>query len=328
MKDSFGRTLEYLRVSVTDRCNLRCQYCIPDDYAGTCSSTRSLHDDELVYLLHRFAESGISKIRLTGGEPLVRPRILRLIESIAAIPGIQDLALSTNGVLLGPMARDLAAAGLRRVNVSLDTLRPERYREITRYGRMEDVRAGIEAAVEAGLAPVKINVVVARGMNEDEISDFIDLTQDAPLHVRLIELMPMGDTGFFSRKRWVPLEEMRRLAGDLAPLDKPDWPFGHGPARYFQRIGFRGTVGFIHALSCSFCGDCNRMRLDHDGVLWPCLDGAESVDLKTPLRSGADAAALRSLISLAADRKPECHDMLNRVNASARPSRTMCSVGG
>jgi len=328
MRDGFGRTIDYLRLSVTDRCNLRCVYCLPERAPRFAPAAGLLSDDEIVELAGAFARLGVSKIRLTGGEPLVRPGLPALVARLARIPGIDDLSLSTNGVLLAGLAVDLKAAGLSRVNVSLDTLDPERFARIARFGSLRDVLSGIEAALDDGLAPVKLNVVVARGMNDDEIGAFAALTDKKPLHVRFIELMPMGDTGFFSQARRIPLAEMTAAAGPLEPAAPEDRPAGHGPARYYRRPGAAGTVGFISALSCGFCDACNRMRLSSTGTLIPCLDGEEGVDLRGPLRAGADARTLEALILDAVRLKPEAHGMVERSSTAEAGPRFMCQIGG
>jgi cyclic pyranopterin phosphate synthase len=328
MNDGFGRRIDYLRLSVTDRCNLRCVYCLPEAAARFAPGADLLTDDEIEALARAFAAAGVTKIRLTGGEPLVRPGLPALVGRLAAIPGITDLSLSTNGVLLAGLARELKAAGLSRVNVSLDTLDAERFGRIARFGRLADVLAGVEAALGAGLAPVKLNVVAARGMNDDELGAFAALTADRPLHVRFIELMPMGDTGFFSPERRVPLAEMMAAAGALEPAAPGARPLGHGPARYYRRPGAAGTVGFISALSCGFCDACNRVRLSSTGTLIPCLDGDDGVDLRAPLRAGASPEALTDLIRDAVRAKPESHGMAARAEAAGASPRFMCSIGG
>lgn len=328
MRDGFGRTIDYLRLSVTDRCNLRCVYCLPEAAPRFVPGADLLSDDEVVALAGAFARLGVSKIRVTGGEPLVRPGLPALLRRLRALPGIEDLSLSTNGVLLAGLAGELKAAGLDRVNISLDTLDPERFKRIARFGDLTSVRDGIEAALEAGLAPVKLNVVAARGMNEDELGAFAALTQDRPIHIRFIELMPMGETGFFSPERRVPLAEMMAAAGPLEPLTRDESPRGHGPARYYRRPGAAGTVGFISALSCGFCGACNRVRLSSTGTLIPCLDGEDGADLRTPLRSGAGPAELAELIRGAVRSKPESHGMTARAAYSGANPRLMCQIGG
>lgn len=328
MNDGFGRAIDYLRLSVTDRCNLRCVYCLPEAAPRFVPGADLLSDDEIVALAGAFARLGVSKIRVTGGEPLVRPGLPGLVRRLSAIPGIKDLSLSTNGVLLAGLAGALKAAGLRRVNVSLDTLDPERFARIARFGKLADVLSGIGAALDAGLAPVKLNVVAAKGMNDDEIGAFAALTETKPLHVRFIELMPMGETGFFSPERRVALGEMMAKAGPLGPVAPEERPLGHGPARYYRRPGAVGTIGFISALSCGFCDSCNRVRLSSTGTLIPCLDGDRGADLRTPLRAGAAPGKLMALIRDAIRAKPEGHGMLARASAAEENPRFMCQIGG
>lgn len=327
MLDPFGRMIDYLRLSVTDRCNLRCRYCLPADFNRFASRSEILDDDETVRIVEAFAALGFKAVRVTGGEPLVRPGIESLIERLAGVAGIEEVALSTNGVLLRGKASALARAGLSRVNVSLDSLRPARFAAITRSGKLEDVWAGIDAALDAGLGPVKINVVVSRGLNDDEISDFAALTEERPLHVRFIELMPMGETGYFSEARWVPLPEIRRAAGALLETAPADRPVGRGPARVYRRPGARGTVGFISALSCGFCDSCNRVRLSATGKLVACLDGEDGTDLRALASAEAPKEALVEAVRAAVGRKPESHRMVERVSRGASP-RMMCQIGG
>ncbi|MBI4055378.1 MAG: GTP 3',8-cyclase MoaA [Elusimicrobia bacterium] len=328
MTDGFGRKIDYLRLSVTDRCNLRCVYCLPERYTHFSPAGEILSDEEVLKLLSCFAELGISKVRITGGEPLVRQGIAGLIQRVSKIAGIADISLSTNGTLLAKMVHELAQAGLKRVNVSLDSLRSERFAQITRFGKLAAISEGIESALQAGLSPVKLNCVIARGMNDEEIGDFVKLTEGRPLHVRLIELMPMGETGFFSKERWVPLQEIMEKAAPIEPLPVEAWPFGRGPARYYRRPGAKGTVGFISALSCGFCSSCNRVRLTAKGTLVPCLDASEGVDLRTPLRGGASRKDIQQLILSAVRKKPARHHMLERALGAGRNSRYMCQVGG
>ena len=328
MNDGFGRTIDYLRLSVTDRCNLRCVYCLPELAPRFVPSADLLTDDEIIELLGAFARLGVSKIRITGGEPLVRPGLPELVRRLSLIPGINDISLSTNGILLAGLAGELKAAGLRRVNISLDTLDPERFSKIARFGALQDVLSGIEAALGAGLTPVKLNVVAARGMNDDELGAFAALTEKRPIHVRFIELMPMGETGFFSPERRIALGEMMAAAAPLVPAAADERPLGHGPARYYRRPGAAGMIGFISALSCGFCDACNRVRLSSTGTLIPCLDGDDGVDLRAPLRAGAGREDLMALIRGAVRAKPESHGMVARAAATDLNPRFMCSIGG
>lgn len=331
--DRYDRRVDYLRLSVTDRCNLRCLYCLPETFSRFLPSERILDDEEILWLVSCLAEMGFSRVRVTGGEPLVRPGLTELIARLSRVSGVSEVSLSTNGVLLGPLAQDLARAGLKRVNISLDTLNPETFSRVTRFGRHGDVLEGIEAALRAGLTPVKLNVVVARGLNESEIADFARLTQNRPLHVRFIELMPMGETGFYREERRVNLSEMMRAAEPLEALPGNQLPLGHGPARYYRRPGAAGTIGFISALSCGFCDSCNRMRLSASGVLHPCLDDERGIDLRAALRQGAGRGKLKALILEALGAKPASHHMSERSKAAAAEGKSaaprfMCQIGG
>lgn len=326
--DSFGRKITYLRLSVTDRCNLRCVYCLPEIYNRFSLPESLLTDDEIVRLISVFCSLGVSSLRITGGEPLLRPRIVELIERLHATPGLTDISLSTNGLLLKKLAKDLKKAGLRRVNVSLDSLKSERFKSITRFGTIEEVREGLQEVQEAGLSPVKINVVVMKGMNDDEIGDFVALTERNPFHVRFIELMPMGETGFFSQDRWLPFDQMFQRAAPLEEVPLGEKPFGLGPARYFRRPGAKGTVGFISALSCGFCSLCNRVRLTSSGTLVPCLDSSQGTDLKGLMRTGASDETLNQMIQKVITEKPERHFMVDRAQNSQANPRFMCQVGG
>ena len=328
MLDGHGRTIDYLRLTVTDRSNMRCLNCLPKDAQNFTASKDLLSDDEIVYFVERFLEKGFKKIRITGGEPLVRPGIVNLVERIAKTSGITDVSMTTNGVLLGEMASDLKAAGLKRVNVSLDTLDPERFLKITRFGDFFKVMKGLDAAEAAGLGPIKLNVVVARGMNDDELEAFAQLTESRNIHVRFIELMPMGDTGFFSDERRVTIDEMGEKLGRLIPLEANCTPIGNGPARYYKREGALGTIGLISALSCGFCDTCNRVRLTATGTLVPCLDGEEGLDLLGPLRAGKTAAEIRRLIDEGIAGKPMGHSMIERAATAQENPRYMCSIGG
>ncbi|MBI3565600.1 MAG: GTP 3',8-cyclase MoaA [Elusimicrobia bacterium] len=321
MRDRYGRVVTYLRVSVTDRCNLRCAYCLPPEGAAFERPEDLLTAAELTRAVAVARSLGVDKVRLTGGEPLVRRDLPDLVARLAALD-LADLSLSTNGVLLAPLARTLKDAGLRRVNVSLDTLDAARFRRITRSGELSAALAGIDAALDAGLGPVKVNVVAARGLNDDEVPAFVELTRRRPLHVRFIELMPIGETGFFGPERWRPMAEVMADCGPLTPCAGPR---GFGPARYFRPAGGgAGTVGFIAALSCGFCDGCNRMRLSAAGRVVPCLASERGTDLRGALRAGAADAELAALWRRAAAEKPEKHEM----TASVPRERFMCSLGG
>ncbi|MBI1952656.1 MAG: GTP 3',8-cyclase MoaA [Candidatus Omnitrophica bacterium] len=322
--DSFGRRIEYLRISVTDRCNLRCVYCLPREPVSWLPRQEILRFEEILEVVRAGAELGLTRVRLTGGEPLLRPGLTDLVAGLAQVPGLRDLALTTNGVLLARQAGVLARAGLKRVNVSLDTLDPQRFAAVTRFGKIDDVLAGIEAALEAGLAPVKINVVVMRGVNDDEIVPMARLAWERPLHVRFIELMPIGE--YFTRERLVSSREILERLTALGPLEPAEPAAGCGPARTFRWAGAKGTVGVIGAVTQAFCAGCNRLRLTASGQLRPCLDDDSAVDLKEALRPKVDAARLAKQILRAVAAKPEMHGMFRRETGSAR--LCMAGVGG
>jgi len=342
LRDSFGREIDYLRIAVTDRCNLRCVYCMPPQGIEWKPRSAILTYEEIVAIVRVAADLGVRKIRLTGGEPLVRPNVERLVEMIAAVPGIQDVSMTTNAVLLERHAEALARAGLRRVNVSLDTLRADRFERITRFGQIDDVWHGLEAAERAGLTPIKLNTVVVRGMNDDELVDFAALTLEHPWHVRFIELMPIangGDWGDPLRMpppgdRLVTAQEMQaRLAAQLGDrfaaraavmLDSQEVP-GNGPARIVRLAGARGTLGFITPVSQHFCPTCNRLRLTADGKLRPCLLADGEVDVMGVLRAHASDQELQVLLQRAVENKPEGHRLSEAI---APHERVMAQIGG
>jgi len=311
-KDVHNRPIQYLRVSVTDRCNLRCVYCMPEEGVPKLPRHDILRYEEIVRVVRVAVEMGFIHIRLTGGEPLARRGIVGLVADLARIPGLDDLSMTTNGILLSRHARRLAAAGLRRVNVSLDTLRPDRFRRITRRGRLEDVLEGRRAALEAGLRPVKVNSVIVRGLNDDEVVDLARLTLEPDWHVRFIEVMPLGSDACWSGDGVVSSDEIRsRIEGALGQLTAIHGRAsrGAGPARYYRLPGAGGTVGFISPVTEHFCQACNRLRLTSDGRLLPCLLSDAFIDLRTPLRAGADDEELKSLLRQAIVAKPRGHQL-------------------
>ncbi|MHB9032549.1 MAG: GTP 3',8-cyclase MoaA [Anaerolineae bacterium] len=305
--DNYQREIRYLRISVTDRCNLRCQYCMPAEGIPLLAHDDILRYEEITRLVRIAAGIGISRIRLTGGEPLARKGLADLVRQVAAVPAIEDLSLTTNGTLLASQAANLVKAGLKRVNISLDSLRPARYAEITRGGRLQDVLNGIEAAGQAGLAPIKVNVVVVRGLNDDELLEFARCTRTRGWNVRFIERMPIGTQAEQSLDDYISADEMQQvIESALGPLE-PDMLYGSGPARYVRLPGAGGAIGFISALSRHFCPQCNRLRLSSDGRLMPCLFSPLEYDLRAPLRSGATDAELEALLMQAVSAKPERH---------------------
>ena len=317
MMDQFGREIRYLRVSVTDRCNLRCEYCMPEDGVPDKGHESILSNEEIIGIIRAAAGYGISKVRLTGGEPLVRLGITRLCGEIAAIPGIEELTLTTNGLLLPSMARDLKRAGVSRVNISLDTLQADKYRRITRGGSLDGALAGIEAARAAGLYPIKINAVLIRGFNDDELMDLAWLSEDKDVHVRFIELMPIGEGCRFWPEGYLSAEDAIAMMPGLESLDASD-----GVAQSWRLPGAGGTVGFIKPVSHHFCGSCNRLRLTADGMLKPCLHS----DSEIPVR-GLQGEALKAAFEAAIKAKPAENAEMSAAMPS-RAGRPMNRIGG
>lgn len=325
MRDGLGRQIDYLRVSVTDRCNFRCQYCMPERGKIWFPREEILSFEEIHALVRDvFIPLGLTRIRLTGGEPLLRQELATLVALLRTEPAIEDMALSTNGVLLEGQAAALAAAGIDRVNISLDTLEGERFRTITRGGNLELVLRGVSAALKAGMHPVKINCVVVPGLNEDDVVELARLTIDLPVHVRFIEFMPVGDRGLFEARGTVAIADVAVLLRErfeLVGVEAP--PAGNGPADYLAIRDARGTLGFIHPMSRHFCDACNRFRLTADGHIKACLMTASELDIKTPLRQGASPAELRQVVQDAVALKPDWHHMGDGIQAM-----TMSQVGG
>ena len=323
--DRFGRRLNYLRISVTDRCNLRCVYCMPEDMTFR-PTAELLQDDEILRLVRLFASLGVEKIRLTGGEPTVRAGIVELVRGIAQTSGIRQVTMTTNGILLSRLAQPLAEAGLQRVNISLDTLNPGKFRRLTRWGDIEDVLDGIQAAEEAGLQPVKLNAVVVRGYNEEDVVDLASLTFKHPWQVRFIEMMPFAGATEIQRKMVVTADEMKaRIEAALGPLEPVNEGRLDGEAQVFRLPQAEGTVGFIASVSQPFCAACTRLRLTADGQLRLCLLRDLEVDLLTPMRQGADDETLRRIIVQAAWAKPWGHGL---AQGEIPLSRTMSQIGG
>jgi GTP 3',8-cyclase len=320
--DSFGRSINYLRISVTDRCNLRCIYCMPPEGVPQMPHSEILTYEEIHTVVQAAAELGINKIRITGGEPLVRADLPKLIKMLSQIDGIGELALTTNGTVLKKYAPELKQAGLSRVNVSLDTLKPDKFRYITRLGQLKPALEGIEAAKKASLDPVKINTVVMRGINDDEVLDFAGMTYEEGWHVRFIELMPFKGVADF-----VPSNELRQRISLLNKLEPCASVTGNGPAMYYRLAGAKGTIGFISPLTDhSFCSRCNRMRLTPDGKLRPCLLEENEIDLKAPLRNNASTDELKRLILKAVASKPKRHHLGEGVVRVVK--RSMSQIGG
>lgn len=325
LRDKFERVIDYMRISITDRCNLRCVYCMPDKGVKLFEHKDILRYEEIVRVVSIAASLGVRKIRITGGEPLIRRNLSFLIASIKTIHAIEDISLTTNGVLLDKYAGELADTGLNRVNISLDTLKPDRYSEITRGGDIAPVLKGIEAAEKAGLLPVKINMVPIRYLNDDEIADFARMTLTTPRHVRFIEFMPIGSRDLWSDERYISTDELKKTAEKIAPLT-PVRLRKNGPAKYFRFEGAPGVIGFISALTHHFCGDCNRLRLTADGKLRPCLFSETEIDLKPALRKQSSDKEIERLLRLAIEVKPEGHKIDQRDDLSSL--KNMSRIGG
>ena len=334
MKDSHGRVIDYLRISLTDKCNFRCIYCMPAEGVCVMGHDEVLRIEEIETIARVATRIGIRSVRLTGGEPLVRKGVVELVAALHDMPGIENVSMTTNGVLLPEMAADLKAAGLSRVNISLDTLDPEQFTFITRVGRIESTLKGVDAALEAGFNPVKINAVTVRSLNQDYLA-FAKLSIDRPLHVRFIEYMPVGESTGADGTGWgkqdvVPSEELLAIINERARAEgipelvstrDDDKPLGWGPARYFEFPGAQGTVGFISPLSRHFCSECNRLRLTADGKLRPCLFSDREIDVRTALREGGEDAVYDCFLEALNLKPDEHHDKVGT-------ERNMSQIGG
>ncbi|HEY2849808.1 MAG TPA: GTP 3',8-cyclase MoaA [Gemmatimonadaceae bacterium] len=323
LKDQFGRSIEYLRISVTDRCNFRCVYCMPLEGLDWLPKPNILSFEEITEVVRQLAPLGLRRIRLTGGEPTVRPDLAALVRMLKSIPEIEDIALSTNGVKLPELAAPLRLAGLDRVNISADSLRADRIAAIARRRVPFDPVSSAMAASNAGLDPIKMNVVVMRGINDDEIADFAKLTIDHPWHVRFIELMPVGDMANLTWEHVVPSDEVLKRASVHGVLEPSTGPArGNGPAAYHRYPGGAGTIGVITPMTHTYCGSCNRVRLTADGRLRTCLYGDHEVNLRDPLRAGQ---ALEPLFIDALAKKPKEHNLLQMQTGGLR---ALSQVGG
>lgn len=319
MKDSFGREINYLRISLTDRCNLRCEYCMPEGgISNKVPHSGMLSLEEIYEIAEVFVELGISKIRITGGEPLVRNGAVDLIGKINKLQGVKEVTLTTNGILLEQFADELVEAGVRRINISLDTLDEKKYAAITRGGNLHKVLAGIHRAKELGMTPIKINTVLIGGVNDDEIEDFVYMTRDGSLDVRFIELMPIGEAASFAKSRFIPNSIVLDKVPELIPIDRED---PSSPAVYYKLPEGLGRVGLINPISCKFCSNCNRVRLTATGKLKLCLHSDNEIDLRKILREGGN---LMKTISEAILAKEKEHHLENQEYIK----RSMNSIGG
>jgi cyclic pyranopterin phosphate synthase len=324
LTDSFGRHIEYVRLSVTDRCNLRCFYCLPKDFSDFVEPETWLTFDEIERIMRVFGELGVSRVRLTGGEPLARRGLPELAARLAQLPGIDDLSLSTNAVLLAHKAEPLRAAGVRRLNVSLDTLKPGRFTEITQGGHLDKVLDGLMTAKRAGFAPIKINMLALKGVNDDEFEDMVAFCLEHDFTLRFIETMPMGSPGQEAVSHYLDLQEVKQRLAARFPLIPGVMP-GGGPARYMQVAGTDLRIGFITPISQHFCETCNRVRLAAEGTLYLCLGQEHKYELRPLLRSGADDAQLKAAILHALTLKPERHEFREKPQ---RVIRFMSMTGG
>lgn len=326
LADQFNRPITYLRVSVTDKCNLRCVYCMPESGLPWLAKGDILSYEEIGELAAAAASVGVRSIRLTGGEPLVRKDLHRLVRTIASIDGITDISLSSNGLLLADQIAELADAGLQRVNISLDTLREDRFVKIARRPGLARVLAGIDAAIEAGLQPIKLNCVVMRGQNDDELTDFAALTRTRAIFVRFIEVMPVHDNLALQAESYLSSNEILERISAVGELHPTPGPGGNGPARYFRFAGAPGAVGVISPLSHDYCERCNRVRLSAEGRLRLCLFGDQEIDLRTPLRAGASLHDLAQILRSAMLIKPERHHL--ELGQTSSRMRAFSQIGG
>lgn len=317
MIDRLGRDITYLRISVTDKCNLRCRYCMPEE--GVCKKNHEdmLTEDEIIQAVEAAAALGIRKIRITGGEPLVKKNIVSICRRTAAVEGINEVCLTTNGILLPQLAKDLKAAGVKRINLSLDTLDPEKYTHITRIGKLENFQAGLEAAFEAGFEKIKVNAVLIGGFNEDEIIPLTNLTKEYPLDMRFIELMPILNSDEFGETAYVPYSRVLEKLPEAVPVE-PDG----GVAKLYRLPNAKGNIGLISPINAHFCGECNRLRLTQDGKLKPCLHAADEYSIK-----GLDFDGMKAVMEQAIWNKPAWHGDLDAINRS-KAGRNMNEIGG
>jgi cyclic pyranopterin phosphate synthase len=320
------REINYLRISITDRCNLRCIYCMSEDGINFLSHQEVLSYEEILHIVKVSVTGGIRKVRLTGGEPLVRKDFIPFLEKLSDIHELDEITLTTNGVLLEEFAQDIRRCGICRLNISLDSLKAERFYGITRRDCFERTMAGIRAAERAGFDPIKINVVAMRGANDDELVDFARLTLGKPYHIRFIEFMPIGKANGWKREKFISTEEIQERIKVLGPLQPLPNHRLDGPASRYKINGAVGEIGFIGALSNHFCDRCNRLRLTADGHLRGCLFSDSEIDIKTPLREGRPDSELLPLVRLAIEQKPKDHGVLQ--TNPRKCVRPMSAIGG
>jgi cyclic pyranopterin phosphate synthase len=327
-RDRFGRQINYLRLSLIDHCNLRCVYCMPLRGLSFVPQPELLTAGEIETVVQAAVAVGFHKFRLTGGEPTLRPEIVEITERIAAVPGVEDLAMTTNGILLPRLAKPLRDAGLRRLNIHVDTLHPERLKKLMRFATLEEMEAGIAAAEEAGLVPIKLNCTVTRDYNDMDVAELARRAKDRDWHVRFIELMPLGggETAHVALSQFVPTAETRRrIEAELGPLEELPPASAADESRNFRFAGARGVVGFISPVSEPYCGSCNRMRLTADGKFHLCLLNDDELDVRQALRTGGGQAAVQEILLKAVGLKPTGHRLDEGVSPRAR---SMFQIGG
>jgi len=325
--DMFSRSISYLRISLTDHCNLRCLYCSPKAEVDKLKSDELLRYEELLRVVRLAVSLGIEKVRLTGGEPLVRRDILSFVRGLAEIPGLNDIRLTTNGVLLAEYAEELKKAGIRKLNISLDTLRPERFRQITGVDAFARVWAGIRKAQSLGFSPIKLNVVALKGINDDEFVNFARLTLNEPLQIRFIEFMPIGAASVWEKDKYISSQEIMEILSPLGSLEAVPAGRMEGPARIFRLPDAAGTLGFISPISHHFCDRCNRLRLTSEGKLRSCLLSDRETDLRSRLRHGATDEELKELMVATILDKPKGHN-ISRDSAAGSCHGQMSRIGG
>lgn len=327
--DKYDRLHDYVRLSITDRCNLRCVYCMPKEGLPFFPTDRVLSQDEIVQMIQNFADMGVSKVRITGGEPLLRTDVVEIVRRIKAIDGINDVSITTNGLFLAKKAAALKEAGLDRLNISLDTFKADRYKEITRGGNINQVLEGIDTASKLHFKKIKLNIVLIRGQNEDEVLDFLHYTKDHDINVRFIEFMPIGNPLKTWQKEYVGLKNVFETADEAGLVYHPIELKGNGPSDNYQIEGYQGSFGLIHPISSKFCENCNRLRITADGYVKACLYWNEEIDIRKAI---SDKAAFRQLIQKALDNKPLNHEMAmaetDRIIDKAPTWRHMSQIGG
>jgi len=324
--DHYHRRITYLRVSVTDRCNLRCIYCVPVKDLTLLNHGDILNYEEILRVLQAGAEIGIEKVRLTGGEPLVRRNFVHFVESVCQMSAFKDVSITTNGVYLKEKAQEIFDTGVRRINVSLDTLDPLKYAKITGRDYFDNVWKGLKEAEAVGFSPIKLNVVAIRGINDDELLAFAQLSRRKPYHIRFIEYMPIGHDNRWTPEKYISSDEIKSKLESFSPLHKLPHLTDDGPAKRCRFESAKGEIGFISALSHHFCSTCNRLRLTADGKLRPCLLAEDEVDIKTPLRSGCSQEDLKCVFQRAIAKKPKRHH--DKISERVQCLRSMSAIGG